>query len=65
MIERNHQENVLNCYSWWGYKYHLSYFKSIEWTNKNKSFPSSNTNIHKIEYVNDGWEITQENLIVH
>jgi broad specificity phosphatase PhoE len=43
--------------------YHI--VKGIEWTNKNKSFPVANTSIHKIEFVEDKWEITKENLTEH
>ncbi|WP_225743949.1 histidine phosphatase family protein [Marinilactibacillus sp. Marseille-P9653] len=43
--------------------YHI--LKGIEWTNKNKPFPTSHTSLHKIEFVKDEWEITQENLVQH
>lgn len=43
--------------------YHI--LKGIEWTNKNKFFPASNTSIHMIDFCNRKWELTSENLTVH
>lgn len=43
--------------------YHI--LKEIEWTNKNKSFPTSNTGFHRIENVNGRWTITLENSLEH
>lgn len=43
--------------------YHI--LKGIEWTNKNKPFPTSHTGMHKIEFVKDTWEITQANIVQH
>ncbi|WP_454191134.1 histidine phosphatase family protein [Paenibacillus sp. Marseille-Q7038] len=43
--------------------YHM--LKGQEWTNKNKSFPVSNTGIHKVEYSNGQWNVTVENFLEH
>lgn len=43
--------------------YHI--LKRREWTNKNKFFPALNTSIHKIEYVDGIWKITEGNLNEH
>ncbi|MEF3354147.1 histidine phosphatase family protein [Paenibacillus sp. GYB006] len=43
--------------------YHI--LKGLGWTNKNKSFPTSNTGIHKLEYSNGQWNVTAENFLEH
>ncbi|MCQ4088433.1 histidine phosphatase family protein [Saccharibacillus sp. JS10] len=43
--------------------YHI--LKGLEWTNKNKSFPASNTGIHKIENIDGHWTISLENSLEH
>lgn len=43
--------------------YHI--VKKKEWTNKNKPFPASNTGVHRIDYIKENWEITQENIVEH
>ncbi|MFC6464449.1 histidine phosphatase family protein [Marinilactibacillus sp. GCM10026970] len=43
--------------------YHI--LKGLKWTNKNKPYLTSHTSMHKIEFVKNKWEITQENLVQH
>lgn len=43
--------------------YHI--LKGLEWTNKNNSFPASNTGIHKVENSNGQWNLTVENFLEH
>lgn len=43
--------------------YHI--VKGLEWTNRNKSFPASNTGIHKLEYCNGQLVLTLENFLDH
>ncbi|MCT1404099.1 histidine phosphatase family protein [Paenibacillus sp. p3-SID867] len=43
--------------------YHI--LKGLEWTNKNNSFPASNTGIHKVENSNGQWKLTVENFLEH
>src|SRR5699024_660178 len=61
----NHQENVLVVTHEGVINIIYHKLKKKEWTNKSTFFPASNTSIHKIEYVNDNWDITQENIDVH
>ncbi len=63
--ERNHQENVLIVTHGGVINIIYHILKRKPWTNKNKPFPSSYTSIHKIEYVDKNWKITQENFDVH
>ncbi len=43
--------------------YHI--LKRKEWTNKNKLYPAMNTSIHRIDYLNDKWKMTRENIVEH
>ncbi|MBT2288731.1 histidine phosphatase family protein [Paenibacillus albidus] len=43
--------------------YHI--LNGLEWTNKNTSFPASNTGIHKVENCNGQWVLTLENFLEH
>ena len=63
--KRNHQENVLIVTHGGVINIIYHILKRKHWTNKKKPFPSSYTSIHKIEYIDKNWEITQENLDVH
>ncbi|UOQ86582.1 histidine phosphatase family protein [Gracilibacillus salinarum] len=64
-LEKNHKENVLIVTHGGVINiiYHL--LNEKEWTNKNKSFPIFYTSIHQLEYINDQWEVTQENVMEH
>ena len=43
--------------------YHI--IKRLNWTNKSRSFPASNTGLHKLELIDGKWNITQENITKH
>lgn len=64
-ISKNHLENVMIITHGGviNIVYHL--LKGLEWTNKNKSFPASNTGMHKVEYAKGQWELTLENGLAH
>ena len=64
-IERNHRGNVLIVTHGGVINiiYHL--LKEKEWSNRNKPFPALNTSIHKIEFIKNKWELTQENSVEH
>ncbi|WP_339323508.1 histidine phosphatase family protein [Paenibacillus sp. FSL W8-0194] len=62
---KNHLENVIIVTHGGviNIVYHM--LKGLEWTNKNKSFPDSNTGIHKVEHINGQWTLTLENFLEH
>jgi probable phosphoglycerate mutase len=64
-IEKNHQENVLIITHGGVINIIYHILKGKEWTNRNKPFSTFNTSIHKIEFVKNNWEVTQENVIEH
>jgi broad specificity phosphatase PhoE len=43
--------------------YHI--LNNKEWTNKNKSYPVTNTSLHRIIYKEGKWEIADSNLTAH
>lgn len=62
---KNHLENVIIVTHGGviNVVYHI--LKGLEWTNKNNSFPTSNTGIHKVENSNGQWKLTFENILEH
>ncbi|MGO4269737.1 histidine phosphatase family protein [Paenibacillus sp. TAF58] len=62
---KNHLENVIIVTHGGviNVVYHI--LKGLEWTNKNNSFPASNTGIHKVENSNGQWKLTFENILEH
>ncbi|MEC6747173.1 histidine phosphatase family protein [Marinilactibacillus sp. XAAS-LB27] len=64
-IEKNHKENILIVTHGGVINIIYHILKGIEWTNKNIPFPTSHTSLHKIEFIKDKWEITQENIVQH
>ncbi|WP_219837173.1 histidine phosphatase family protein [Paenibacillus sp. R14(2021)] len=62
---KNHLENVIIVTHGGviNVVYHI--LKGLEWTNKNNSFPASNTGIHKVENSNGQWKLTFENVLEH
>ncbi|MGP4038533.1 histidine phosphatase family protein [Gracilibacillus sp. D59] len=64
-VKRNQQENILIVTHGGVINIIYHILKGKEWTNKNKPFPAFHTSIHTIEYINDNWEVTQENSNAH
>ncbi|MBP1917459.1 putative phosphoglycerate mutase [Lederbergia galactosidilyticus] len=64
-IEENHQENILIVTHGGVINMIYHILKEQEWTNTNKPYPIANTSIHKIEWNESEWRITEENKIEH
>lgn len=62
---KNHLENVMIVTHGGVISVIYHILKGLEWTNKNKSFPASNTGLHKIENISGHWTITLENSLKH
>lgn len=64
-IEKSHQENILIITHGGVINIIYHILKEKEWTNKNKLFPIANTSIHKIEWIENKWKITEANGMEH